>query len=123
MNVYLVLAVAVGGALGAAARFILDGLINTRRRTALPLGTLTINITGSLLLGIVTGAAIPLGALVVAVVGTGVLGGYTTFSTASFETVRLAREGRTGLAALNGLGMLVVSVAAAAAGIAVGSLT
>ncbi len=52
--------------------------------------------------------------------GTGVMGGYTTFSTASFETVRLARSGRLTAAAVNGLGMLVVSVSAATVGILLG---
>ncbi|KTR23155.1 CrcB family protein [Curtobacterium albidum] len=120
MSPFLVLAVAVGGGAGAAGRFLLDGLINTGREFRLPVGTLTINITGSLLLGIIVGAATHLGALPVAVLGTGVMGGYTTFSTASFETVRLARSGRITAAAVNGLGMLVVSVAAATAGILLG---
>ncbi|WP_232536685.1 fluoride efflux transporter FluC [Curtobacterium aurantiacum] len=60
------------------------------------------------------------GAVPVAVLGTGVMGGYTTFSTASFETVRLARSGRITAAAANGLGMLIVSVAAATAGVLLG---
>ena len=120
MSPLLVLAVAAGGGVGAAGRFLLDGLINTGRQFRLPVGTLTINITGSLLLGIIVGAATHLGAVPVAVLGTGVMGGYTTFSTASFETVRLARGGRINAAAVNGLGMLVVSVAAATAGILLG---
>ena len=113
MNAALIVVVALGGGAGAAGRFLLDGLINTGREFRLPVGTLTINITGSLLLGIIVGAATHLGAVPVAVLGTGVMGGYTTFSTASFETVRLARSGRITAAAINGLGMLVVSVAAA----------
>ncbi|MCM3506427.1 CrcB family protein [Curtobacterium sp. ODYSSEY 48 V2] len=120
MSPLLVLAVALGGGAGAAGRFLLDGLINTGREFRLPVGTLTINITGSLLLGITVGAATHLGAVPVAVLGTGVMGGYTTFSTASFETVRLARSGRITAAAINGLGMLVVSVTAATAGILLG---
>ncbi len=51
------LLIAVGGGVGAAARFLLDGLINTGRQFRLPVGTLTINITGSLLLGVIVGAA------------------------------------------------------------------
>jgi CrcB protein len=120
MSPLLVLAVAAGGGVGAAGRFLLDGLINTGRQFRLPVGTLAINITGSLLLGVIVGAATQLGAVPVAVLGTGVMGGYTTFSTASFETVRLARNGRINAAAVNGLGMLVVSVAAAIAGILLG---
>ncbi|UXN22224.1 CrcB family protein [Curtobacterium flaccumfaciens] len=122
MNAGILLAVAAGGGVGAAGRFLLDGLINTGREFRLPVGTLTINITGSLLLGLIVGAASHLGAAPVAVLGTGVMGGYTTFSTASFETVRLARSGRITAAAANGLGMLVLSVAAAIAGILLGGL-
>ncbi|MDT0116281.1 MULTISPECIES: fluoride efflux transporter CrcB [Microbacterium] len=120
MSALLVLFIAVGGGVGAAARFLLDGLINTGRQFRLPVGTLTINITGSLLLGVIVGAASHLGAVPVAVLGTGVMGGYTTFSTASFETVRLARSGRLTAATVNGLGMLVVSVSAATVGILLG---
>ena len=94
MSGLAVLAVAAGGGIGAALRFLLDGSVNAGRQFRLPVGTLTINITGSLLLGLITGAALHLGELPVAVLGTGVMGGYTTFSTASFETVRLARGGR-----------------------------
>ncbi|MBT1631672.1 MULTISPECIES: CrcB family protein [Curtobacterium] len=122
MNAGILLAVAAGGGVGAAGRFLLDGLINTGREFRLPVGTLTINITGSLLLGLIVGAASHLGAAPVAVLGTGVMGGYTTFSTANFETVRLARSGRITAAAVNGLGMLVLSVAAAIAGILLGGL-
>ncbi|GAA3332197.1 hypothetical protein HP467_14045 [Curtobacterium albidum] len=67
MSPLLVLAVALGGGAGAAGRFLLDGLINTGREFRLPVGTLTINITGSLLLGITVGAATHLGAVPVAV--------------------------------------------------------
>lgn len=122
MTAITLLMVAAGGGAGAALRFFLDGTINARRQFRIPLGTLAINITGSLVLGLITGGAGHLGAVPVAVLGTGVMGGYTTFSTASFETVRLARTGRTDAAAVNGLGMLVVSVAASAAGIALGTL-
>ncbi|MEN0101453.1 MAG: CrcB family protein [Curtobacterium sp.] len=120
MNALLVLTVAAAGAFGSVCRFVLDGAITSGRQFRMPVGTLTINITGSFLLGIVVGAATHLGAVPVAVLGTGVMGGYTTFSTASFETVRLARAGRINAAAMNGLGMLVVSVAAAIVGILLG---
>ncbi|MBA8792877.1 CrcB protein [Friedmanniella endophytica] len=123
MSVLAFLAVAVAGGVGAATRFFVDGAINRGREFRLPVGTLAINITGSFLLGVVTGVASHLGATPVAVLGTGLMGGYTTFSTASLETVRLARTGRTTAAAMNGLGMLVLSVAAAAGGVALGNLT
>ncbi len=123
------LLVSLGGGVGAALRFWLDGLVKGRvRGTALagfPLGTLVINVSGSLVLGLLTGAgesgALPLP--MVAVLGTGMMGGYTTFSTASVETVQLLRSGKTRTAVLNGLGMLVVSVGAAALGLLIGRNT
>ncbi|MDM7889537.1 fluoride efflux transporter CrcB [Curtobacterium sp. RHCJP20] len=123
------LLVSLGGGVGAALRFWLDGLVKGRARgTALagfPLGTLVINVSGSLVLGLLTGAsesgALPLP--MVAVLGTGMMGGYTTFSTASVETVQLLRSGKTRTAVLNGLGMLVVSVGAAALGLLIGRNT
>ena len=122
MNAALVLLVALGGGVGAAGRFLLDGVITSGRQFRIPVGTLTINVTGSLLLGLVVGAASHLGTVPVAVLGTGVMGGYTTFSTASSETVRLVRSGRVVAAAVYGLGMLVVSVAAAVVGLTLGGL-
>ncbi|PZE63707.1 fluoride efflux transporter CrcB [Curtobacterium sp. MCBD17_021] len=121
MTVLELLLVAIGGGVGAALRFVLDGVVRTRV-TGFPLGTLVINVSGSLVLGLVTGLGESgtFAAPVVAVVGTGMMGGYTTFSTASVETVQLLRTGKTRLAVLNGLGMLVVSVGAAALGLWLG---
>lgn len=129
MNPFELLLVAVGGGVGAALRFLLDGLVKVRvsdtALARLPVGTILINVSGSLLLGVLTGAgqagALPLPT--VAVLGTGMMGGYTTFSTASVETVQLLRSGKAGLAVLNGLGMLVVSVGAAALGLLIGRNT
>jgi len=111
---------AVGG-LGAVARFVIDGALQTRS-SRYPVGTTVINVTGSLLLGLVTG--LTLGQVLPErwhlVLGTGFLGGYTTFSTASFETIRLLQEHRWGAALANGIGTLVLSVAVAAAGLWLG---
>lgn len=124
MTPLVFLALACAGGVGAACRFMLDGLIKARVRTSYPLGTTVINVTGSLLLGFVTGLAL---AHVLSepwhlVAGTGFLGGYTTFSTASFETVRLLQDRRYAAALANGLGMLVASVAAAALGLWLGTI-
>lgn len=79
--------------------------------------------TGSLLLGFLTGLVVSRIADtdVSAVVGTGLLGGYTTFNTASYETVHLVRETRLGLAVGYGLGALVACVAVALLGYVYGS--
>ena len=114
------LSICVAGGMGAALRLVLDGLIRARVKSTYPVGTTVINVTGSLLLGLVTGLAT---SQLVShqwqlVVGTGFLGGYTTFSTASFETVRLIDDRRYVAAAFNGLGMLLICTAAAAVGFA-----
>jgi CrcB protein len=124
VNALTILLLGLAGGLGAGTRFVIDGLVRSRLRTALPVGTIVINVTGSFLLGLVAGAVIVRAAPVElqAIAGTGFLGGYTTFSTASFETVRLIQSRRTGLALLNGIGTAVAAVAAAAAGLALASL-
>lgn len=107
------------GGLGACTRFLLDGAIKQRSRSALPWGTITINLSGSFLLGLLTGlvlshVAAPEWQLVI---GTGFLGGYTTFSTASFETIRLIQTGKVTAALINAIGTLTGSVLAALLGL------
>ena len=117
------LLVALAGGLGAAARFIVDNLIAARSRGTVPVGTLVINVSGSLLLGLLAGWASRVGAPpdVRLVLGTGLLGGFTTFSTASVELVRLARDDRRWTALALALGMVVLSLAAAATGLWIAS--
>jgi CrcB protein len=123
-GLWLALAVAVAGGLGAVCRFLLDSAITARRRIDYPVGTMVVNLSGSLLLGILTGVALghALAPEWAAIVGAGFFGGYTTFSTASLDTVQLAREGRWRSAMLNGFGMLVGALLAAALGLWLGSL-
>jgi CrcB protein len=113
---------ALAGGVGAVTRFVLDGLVRDRFGSSFPLGTVVINVTGSFLLGVVTGLV--LGQAVPdewrLVVGTGFCGGYTTFSTASFETVRLVERGQVGLALLNAVGTVVATVGVAALGLWLG---
>lgn len=124
MTVLLVVAVGLAGGVGAVARLVLDGLLRARVRLAFPLGTTVINVTGSFLLGLVTGLALAHGLPPEwrAVLGTGFLGGYTTFSTASYETVRLAQQRRYRAALATGVGMLVLALAAAGLGLWLGQL-
>jgi CrcB protein len=120
----LALAVAAAGGLGAVSRLVLDGVLRARLRIAFPIGTTVINVTGSFLLGFVTGLAAAHGLPPEwrAILGTGFLGGYTTFSTASYETVRLAQQRRYRAAFFNGVGMLVLALAAAWLGLWLGGL-
>ena len=123
MTPLLFLGLALAGGAGAAVRLVLDGLIRARVGARLPWGTLTINVSGSLLLGLLTGLAHP-GGLPEGwevVLGTGFLGGYTTFSTAAYETVRLAEQRRWGAAAAHGVGQVVLATALAALGYLAGS--
>ncbi|MGO4301940.1 fluoride efflux transporter CrcB [Leifsonia sp. RAF41] len=124
MTALLVLAVAAAGGVGAVARFVLDGALRSWLRVGFPIGTTIINVTGSFLLGLVTGLALAHGLPPEwrAVLGTGFLGGYTTFSTASYETVRLAQQRRYRAALVNGVGMLVLALAAAGLGLWLGQL-
>ena len=104
-------------------RFFVDGLIRVRLRTGFPWQTTFINVSGSLLLGLLTGASLVhlVPSELSAVIGTGFLGGYTTFSTASYETVQLIKQGRYGASFVSGIGMLVLSTAAAALGVWAGA--
>ncbi|HXF71324.1 MAG TPA: CrcB family protein [Actinomycetota bacterium] len=92
-------AVALGGALGALARYALEGLIAPRQRGPFPLSTLVVNVSGSAALGILAGAAGPGG--VPPLLGAGFLGAFTTFSTFTYETVRLLEDGAWRQAAWN----------------------
>ncbi|MGF4042952.1 fluoride efflux transporter CrcB [Paenarthrobacter nitroguajacolicus] len=119
-----VILLALAGGIGAAVRFMVDGFMRQRFKTALPWGTILINVSGSLALGFLAGLLMRGQApeSLFLIVGTGFLGGYTTFSTASLETIRLIQSGRTGLALINGLGSMAASVLAAAAGVGFGLL-
>lgn len=121
MNLLTVLFVALAGGLGAAARFALDGFIKERVPDGIPWGTIAINLSGSFLLGVVAGlAAGTLSPAIAHILGAGFLGGYTTFSAASFETVQLLRKGEWRAAAFNAFGVLAASVLLAMLGLWLG---
>lgn len=115
------LLVAVLGGLGAATRFLVDGAIRARWTSAFPAATIAVNVSGSFLIGLLTGAAVHggLGPTALVVGATGFCGGYTTFSTAMVDCVRLAQEGRYRRAAAYVLGTTALAVAAAALGVLV----
>ncbi len=118
MSALLWVGVAVLGGLGALARFGLDGLVASRAGRQFPLGTLTVNLSGALLLGLLAGLGVRGAVLLLAGVAT--LGSYTTFSTWMLESHRLAEDGEARLAWLNVLVSLAAGLAAAAIGRALG---
>ena len=115
------LGLAGAGAVGAPVRYLLDGYIAERARGVFPWGTFVINVSGSLLLGFITGLALyhAFPSTPRTILGTGFCGAYTTFSTFTYETVRLGEENAWVEAVLNVAGSLVASLAAAAAGLAI----
>lgn len=86
-----ILLVLLGGAIGAPTRYVTDLLVQSRHDSKVPWGTFTVNVVGSLILGLVAGAAAGAGLppWALSLVGTGFCGALTTFSTFSYETVRL----------------------------------
>ena len=108
------LLVALGGFVGAPARYLTDRWVSARTGD-FPWGTYVVNVIGSLLLGVLAGAASP---WLLTLAGTGFCGALTTFSTFSYETVRLAQDGRSRAAVAYVALSLVVGLAAAAAGYA-----
>ncbi|MFB9309836.1 CrcB protein [Agromyces hippuratus] len=123
MTLPLFLLIVVTGGLGAGVRFVVDGLIRSRVRTAFPWATTVINVSGSFALGLIIGATLSnlLSPELALVLGTGFLGGYTTFSTASYETVQLVRQRRFAASFVSGVLMLVFSLTAAGLGLWLGS--
>src|SRR5262245_53328581 len=100
------LLVIAGAAVGAPARYLVDRAVQARHGTVFPWGTLTVNVAASLVLGLVTGAVLAGAASsrVGLLVGTGLCGALSTYSTFSYETLRLAEDGARLLAAANVVG-------------------
>ncbi|QIJ61056.1 fluoride efflux transporter CrcB [Streptomyces sp. JB150] len=110
------LLVVVGGMIGAPLRYLTDRAVQSRHDSVFPWGTLTVNVTGCLVLGLLTGAA--LGSRWGLLLGTGLCGALTTYSTFSYETLRLAETGARLYAALNVAASVLAGLAAACAGVA-----
>ena len=119
----IVLFVALAGSLGAVARFIVDGLIRTKLVGPFPWGTFLVNVSGSLLLGVLTGLVMFHAApsTLTTVMGVGFCGGYTTFSTTNFETARLVAERHFASAWISPVATMICTVAAAWVGLAITS--
>jgi CrcB protein len=112
------LGVALLGGAGAVARLALDSAVSQRAGSGFPWGTLAVNVSGALVLGLLAGAEVAGDALLLA--GTATLGSYTTFSTWMLESHRLGEDGETARMWLNLAVSLVAGLAAAALGKALG---
>ncbi|MFE9813720.1 fluoride efflux transporter CrcB [Streptomyces sp. NPDC005773] len=114
------LLVIIGAAVGAPLRYLTDRAVQARHDTAFPWGTFTVNVSGCLVLGLLTGA-VAAGAAsshLQLLLGTGLCGALTTYSTFSYETLRLAEGGARLHAAANAVASVVAGLGAAFAGVA-----
>lgn len=121
MNLSLLLYVTLGGAIGSASRYALSYAVQSRVHSGYPWGTLLVNVTGSFLVGLIMRYALAgqaLSAETRLLLTVGFCGGYTTFSTFSYETARLLEDGDYRRAALYTIASVVLSLAATLAGFA-----
>lgn len=115
--------IAIGGAAGATARYLVDGWVSDRTGGAFPFGTLVVNLSGAFLLGLLATLALERSVLSTAIrpaVLIGFIGAYTTFSTWMLESWRLAEQGAWLGAVANIGGSVVLGLVALGAGIAIG---
>ncbi|MET9057732.1 MULTISPECIES: fluoride efflux transporter CrcB [Streptomyces] len=117
MNWLLVVA---GAVVGAPLRYLTDRTVQSRHDTVFPWGTFTVNVVGCLTLGLITGAVAAGGVSsdVQLLIGTGLCGALTTYSTLSYETLRLAEQGARFFAAANAVASIVAGLGAAFTGAA-----
>ncbi|MFI6920253.1 fluoride efflux transporter CrcB [Nonomuraea spiralis] len=110
------LLVALGAAVGAPARYLVDRAVQARHDSQFPWGTFTVNVAGSALLGFLL--ALPTSDGMRALLGTGLCGALTTYSTFGYETLRLLQNGARTYAALNAAASVAAGLGAAWCGIA-----
>jgi CrcB protein len=125
MNPALIWYVAVGGAIGSVGRYALTMMVQSRLSTTFPAATLLVNVTGSLLLGFITQLAIDTTSIsdeTRALLTVGLCGGYTTFSTFTYEAARLLQDGDYGRAVVYVAMSVVIGLAALFAGFALARL-
>jgi fluoride exporter len=114
------LAVLLGGAVGAPLRYLTDRAVQARHDTVFPWGTFTVNVAGSLILGVLTGAALSgaVGTGAQLLLGTGFCGALTTYSTFSYETLRLVETGAILFAVTNVVASIIAGLGAVFLGLA-----
>ena len=120
----MVVWVALAGACGAVARYLVHASVQSRVGGLFPVGTVVINLSGSFVLGFLAGLVIYQGfdPDLRTIVGTGFLGGYTTFSSYSYETLGLFEDRAPTAAVVNAVGSVIVGLAAAAVGLGLATL-
>ena len=118
MNVLLWACVVLIGGAGSVIRFLADGAVTSAAGRDFPVGSLAVNVSGSVVLGLISGLALGPGLALLA--GTAAVGSYTTFSTWMLETQRLAEERQAGKAAVNVIASLAAGIAGAALGRLIG---
>ncbi len=126
MSVWNTLLVFVGGGIGATARYGLQGLVYRYVRSTFPYGTLVVNVTGCFIIGLLMAAfedRFLINPSVRVFLAVGILGGFTTFSSFSYETIALVRDGELFLGMMNVLASLLLCLAGTAAGVILGKLT
>lgn len=124
-RMWMLFSVALGGALGASARYLVTGAMLRWLGDSFPYGTLAVNVAGSLVMGVLAGLAVRhagFSAELRAFLLVGVLGGFTTFSAFSLDVIILMQRGASNLAVVYILGSVMVSVAALAAGLSLSRL-
>lgn len=114
MTVFLI---ALGAAIGAPLRYLTDRAVQSRHDSVFPWGTLTVNVVGSFVLGLLAG--LPASASLTALLGTGFCGALTTYSTFSYETLRLAQSGARFYAVMNVVASIVAGFGAASVGLVI----
>lgn len=123
MNLTNIASVFIGAGVGGALRYVLGELATSRWSTAFPWHTIAINVGGSFFLGLITAIGLQREAMTPELrlfLGVGILGGFTTFSTLSYETVALFQQGLILQAVANMFGSVVLGVVAASLGVLVG---
>lgn len=119
MNILNIFLIAIGGALGSVARYLISTFVLRTTGTLFPLGTFVVNVIGCLAFGAIAGAAsqrVQLAPALRLFLLTGILGGFTTFSSYAFESFTLVRDGQFLWASLNVAGQVIAGLAGMWAG-------
>lgn len=111
--------VALGAAVGAPLRYLVDRAVQGRHDSLFPWGTFTVNVIGSLILGVLVGGANAVPGAAMDLLGTGLCGALTTYSTFGYETIRLIEDGARFSAVTNVVASIGAGLGAAFIGVGI----